>query len=65
MPSRQFNPRGKPAGLRPFLKVRNGADVALLMPSDNNLVTHLILARASQRKRREAKHLKPSFLSYP
>jgi hypothetical protein len=30
--SRYINPRGKPAYLRSFLPMRNGADVALLMP---------------------------------
>ena len=41
-----LNPQGKPAGLRSFLKLRNGADVALLMPNENWMVTHLVLARA-------------------
>jgi hypothetical protein len=48
--SRSLDPQGKPAYSRSFPKLRNGADVALLMPSGYRMVTHLISVRASRRK---------------
>jgi len=39
--SRQISPQGKPAGLRSVPPMRDGADVALLIPGKSPIVTHL------------------------
>jgi hypothetical protein len=45
-----------------FLPLRNGADVALLMPDANSMVAHLVFVRALGPLGPKANHLRPSFL---
>ena len=62
--SRCLNPQGKPAGLWSFPKLRNGADVALLMPGreTDGYPSHSRSCFPDSNVP-EAKHLRPSFLS--